>query len=164
MTRHFSHMILFIPSSRFWISLIVFNHNWYINPRGPRTAIIKERENLLQLVRCNGFQSQTVYQCWRKCTCKQIICECLLTSYKRNRFLYLVWFPVIPKGNYFYPIQARLLIPFKRPRVGGLGTPLWSQEPLKASPMTVTVLLKAYQNTKINFQKYDLWRAMTSLL
>ena len=32
---------------------------------------------------------------------------------------------------------------------------------IKASPMklsTVIVLIKAYQNTKRNFQKYDLWR------
>ena len=57
------------------------------------------------------------------------------------------------------PIQARLFLPFKGPREGSLGTPLMISGTIKASPMklcTVIVLLKAYQNTKENFQNYDL--------
>ena len=60
----------------------------------------------------------------------------------------------------FNPIQARLFLPFKGPR-GTLGKPLMISGTSKASPMrlcTVIVLLKAYQNTKRNFQKYDLLR------
>ena len=44
---------------------------------------------------------------------------------------------------------------------GSLGTPLMISGTIKASPMklcTVIVLLKAYQNTKRNCQKNDLWR------
>ena len=42
---------------------------------------------------------------------------------------------------------------------GSLGTPLMISGTIKASSMklcTVIALLKAYQNTKRNFQKYDL--------
>ena len=56
------------------------------------------------------------------------------------------------------PIQARLFLPFKGPR-GGLKEPLMISGTIKASPMilcTVILPLKAYQNTKRNFQKYDL--------
>ena len=59
----------------------------------------------------------------------------------------------------FNPIQARLFLPFKGPRGGSLGTPLMISGTIQASPMklcTVIVLLKAYQNTKRIFQKYDL--------
>ena len=44
---------------------------------------------------------------------------------------------------------------------GGLGTPLMISGTIKASPMklcTIIVLLEAYQNTKRNFQKYELGR------
>ena len=64
--------------------------------------------------------------------------------------------------NWPYPIQARLFLPFKGrggEGGGGLGTLLMISETFKASPMklcTVVVLLKAYQNTKRNFQKYDI--------
>ena len=58
------------------------------------------------------------------------------------------------------PIQARLFLPFKDPtRV--FSDPLMISGTIKASPMklcTVIVLLKAYQKTKRNFQKYDIWR------
>ena len=56
------------------------------------------------------------------------------------------------------PIQARLFLPFKGPR-GSLGTPLMISGTIKASSLklcTVIVLLKVYQNTKRNVQKYDL--------
>ena len=42
---------------------------------------------------------------------------------------------------------------------GSLGTPLMISGTIRASPMklcTVIVLRKVYQNTKRNFQKYDL--------
>ena len=58
------------------------------------------------------------------------------------------------------PIQARLFLPFKGP-TGVFRDPLMISGTIKASPMklcTVIVLLKAYQNTKRNFKKYDLWR------
>ena len=44
---------------------------------------------------------------------------------------------------------------------GSLGTSLMISGTIKASPMklcTVIVLFRAYQNTKKNCQKYDLWR------
>ena len=82
--------------------------------------------------------------------------------FQTNKFWILAYkFFLIPKGNCFYPILAKLLLPFKSKRLEGLETPLWSQKPLKASPVKlckVIVLLKAYQSTKRNFQKYDLWR------
>ena len=59
------------------------------------------------------------------------------------------------------PIQARLFYRLKVQGGGSLGTPLMISGTIKASPMklcTVIVLLKTYQNTKRNFQKYDLWR------
>ena len=62
--------------------------------------------------------------------------------------------------NRVNPIQARLVLPFKGPR-GVFRDPLMISGTIKASPMklcTVIGLLKAYQNTKRNFQKYDLWR------
>ena len=63
--------------------------------------------------------------------------------------------------NELNSIQARLFLPFKGPRGGGgsLGTSLMISGTIKASPMklcTVIVPFKAYQNTKGNFQKYDL--------
>ena len=57
------------------------------------------------------------------------------------------------------PIQARLFLLFKGPRGGGFKDLLMISGTIKASPMkpcTVIVLLKTYQNTKRNFQKYDL--------
>ena len=75
----------------------------------------------------------------------------------------------IPVSRLFNPIQARLFLLFKCPSGGGeiFRGPLMISGTIKASPMklcTVIVLLKAYQNTKRNFQKYDLDVTMTSLL
>ena len=56
------------------------------------------------------------------------------------------------------PIQARLFLLFKV-QGGVFRDPLMISGTIKASPMklcTVIVLLKAYQNTKRNFRKYDL--------
>ena len=77
----------------------------------------------------------------------------LLTKYKAAPISSLH----IP-ATVFNPIQARLFLPFKGPG-GSLGTPLIISGTTKASPIklcTVIVLPKAYQNTKRNFQKYDL--------
>ena len=55
------------------------------------------------------------------------------------------------------PIQAMLFLPFKGPR--GVFRDLMISGTSKASQMklcTVIVLLNTYQNTKRNFQKYDL--------
>ena len=62
----------------------------------------------------------------------------------------------------FNPIQARLLFYHLKVQGGSLETPhLMISGTIKAIPMklcTVIVLVKAYQNTKRKFQKYDLWR------
>ena len=55
----------------------------------------------------------------------------------------------------FNPIQARLFYRLKGQGGGGV---FMISATINASPMklcTVIVPLKAYQNTKINFQKYD---------
>ena len=66
---------------------------------------------------------------------------------------------------FFYnPIQARLFYRLKVQRGGGGGffrDPLMISGAIKARVIklcTRIVLLEAYQNTKINFQNYDLWR------
>ena len=61
--------------------------------------------------------------------------------------------------NYLNPIQARLFLPLKVQGVFRTPPHLMISGTFKASPVklwTVIVLLKAYQNTKGNFQKYDL--------
>ena len=58
----------------------------------------------------------------------------------------------------FNPIQARLFLLFKGPG-GVFRDPLTISGTIKSSPMklcTGIVLRKAYQNTKRNFEKYDL--------
>ena len=63
-----------------------------------------------------------------------------------------------PKIQALNPIQARLFLPFKGPR-GVFRDPLMISGIITASPMklcTVIVLLKAYQNTKRNFEIYEL--------
>ena len=66
------------------------------------------------------------------------------------------------------PIQARLFYRFKDARGEGVfRDPLMISVTIKASPMklsTVIVILKAYQNTKRNFQNMTYDVAMTSLL
>ena len=62
-----------------------------------------------------------------------------------------------PCNQSLNPIQARLLLRFKGPR-GVLKDPLMISGTIRISSMTlckVIVLLKAYQNTKRNFQRYD---------
>ena len=63
--------------------------------------------------------------------------------------------------KFFNPIKTRL---FYRSKVrgggGSLRTPLMISGTIEAGPMKiciVIVLLKAYQNTRKNFQKYGLW-------
>ena len=64
--------------------------------------------------------------------------------------------------GYWILDSGQAFLPFEGPRGGGGGsleTPFMISGTIKASPMklcTVIVLLKAYQNTKINFKKYDL--------
>ena len=63
-----------------------------------------------------------------------------------------IYFLTLFRPGFFYHLKVQ---------GGSLGTLLMISGTIKASPMklcTVIVLLKAYQNTKRNFQKYDLWR------
>ena len=60
--------------------------------------------------------------------------------------------------NTLNPIQARLFLPFKGPR-GVFRDRLMISGTIKGNPMklcTVIVLIEVHQNTKGNFQKYDL--------
>ena len=74
------------------------------------------------------------------------------------------WLPIIlnKKKDRFNPIQARLFYPVKVQ-----GTSLLTSGTIQAWPIklcTVIVLLKAYQNMKINFKNLTYDVTMTSLL
>ena len=89
-------------------------------------------------------------------SCQQCQVVCELDAFRLTIFIPQTNCPYIRDLNL---IQARLFLLFKGPRGGSLGTPLMISGTIKASPMklcTVIVLLEAYQNTKRNFQKYDL--------
>ena len=75
--------------------------------------------------------------------------------------IYISFSSILNALSYEVNLFSRCSSPFKGP-AGSLGTPPpIISGTIKASPVklcTVIVLLKAYQNTKRNFQKYDLWR------